>query len=89
MNEYCIKLPKIPSKKNALFLNIIPFGETYFSNKNIYIWTRLTVDLISIIKNDLKWTMVPVSRIHPISELDFSWFDNTRLEWISPKVLQM
>ncbi|MHA1513549.1 MAG: hypothetical protein ACTSRJ_05740 [Candidatus Hodarchaeales archaeon] len=89
VNEYCIKLPKIPLKKLAHFLNIIPFGETYFSDHHTYIWTRLPVELISMIKNDLKWTILPISRINPLSDLDFSWFDNARLEWISPKVLQM
>ena len=89
MNEFCIKLPKIPLKKLTHLLNIIPYGETYFSTHHIYIWTRLPVELIKMIKNDLKWAILPISRIHPLSHLDFSWFDNTRLEWISPKVLQM
>lgn len=88
MNEYCIKLPKIPLKKLDHFLNIISYGETYFSDHYTYIWTRLPVDLISMIKNDLKWAILPISRIHPLSDLDFNWFDSTRLEWKIPKVLK-
>jgi hypothetical protein len=89
VSEYFIKLPKISIEKLAPFLKVFPYRETYFLERNIYIRTLLPVEIVSLIKNDLKWTIHQVSRTHPIPDMNFSWFDNTRLEWISPKVLQM
>ena len=89
VKDYCIKLPNIPLKRLVHFLNIIPYGETYFSDQQTYIWTRLSTELISWIKNDLEWTIIPVLRTHPISDLDFRWFESTGLHWIRPKVLQI
>ena len=89
VNDFFIKIPKIPFKKLVHFLNIIPYAETYFSDYNTNIWTRLPVELISMVKNDLKWTILPVVKTHPLPDLMISWFDSTRLKWISPKVLQM
>ena len=88
VSEYFIKLPKIPLDKLAPFLKVIPYRETYFLEQTIYIRTLLPVEIVSLIKNDLKWTIHQVSRTHPIPDLNFSWFDSRRLQWIRPKVLQ-
>jgi hypothetical protein len=89
LNRYCIILPRIPLKKLLHFLTILPYAETYFSDHQIYIWTRIPVGIVSWIKNDLKWTILPVERIHPIKNLDFNWFDQKKLDWKKPNVLKI
>ncbi|MCK4847459.1 MAG: hypothetical protein KAT16_00380 [Candidatus Heimdallarchaeota archaeon] len=89
VKEYCIKLPKTPLKNLVQFFNVIPYGEIYFSDQNTYIWTFLPEELITLIKNDLKRTILPIVRSHPISEMNLNWFDDMNLQWITPKVIQI
>ncbi len=87
VKRYCIKLPNVTLEKLKYLLNILPYAETYFSQDQIYIWTRLRDEDVAWMKNQFKGILVPVVRVHSISTLDFEWFDRENLQWISPKIL--
>ncbi len=87
VNTYCIKVPKIPLTKLNLFLNILPFSETYISSRHIYIRTRLSEKLLLMIKNDFKWIVFPILRVHTPTDMSVSWFEKENLDWIKPEVI--
>jgi hypothetical protein len=88
VNRYCIRIPKITFKKIIHFLKILPYAEIYFSRHQIYLWTRLRNKEVDWIRNRFRWTIFPVVRAHPISDLDFDWFEKDCLQWTRSKILQ-
>ncbi len=88
LDLHCIILHKIPFFQLERFLNLIPFSEIYSGEKSIYIWARLTPKLVKWIKNDLKWTVISIIRKQYPLNLDFKWFNVSRLKWKIPNLLK-
>lgn len=88
VNTYYIKVPKIPLAKLNMLLNMLPFSETYISNRQIYIRARLSEKLSLLIKNDLKWIVFLILRVHTKPDMSVSWFEKESLDWIKPKIIQ-
>jgi len=87
-NMYFVKASNLPLSKIEQFLNVIPYAEVYFSSKDLFLWTVLKPKKVKWIKNSLRFTIIPIKRIHVIKDLDFQWFDMKTLQWFTPKLLQ-
>ncbi len=87
LNIYVVKVPAVPLAKLEHFLSVIPYAEIYFAPDSYYLWTVLPPTIISWIKNTLKWSIIPVQRIHVRQELTSEWFDTKSLLWTRPEIL--
>ncbi len=88
LDMYCIILDKIPLFQLKRFLNLIPFSEIYFGKNSIFIWARLTPKLVKWIENGLKWNVISIIRKQYPLNLDFKWFNASRLKWKIPDILR-
>ncbi|MFX1537742.1 MAG: hypothetical protein ACFFDI_26390, partial [Promethearchaeota archaeon] len=85
---YCVSLPKIPPFLLKHFLELIPYCDFYFTEKSINIWARLTLKLVQWIEKDLNWSVIPIRRIIYPQKPGFNHFDQVKLQWMTPDVLQ-
>ncbi|MFW9903171.1 MAG: hypothetical protein ACFFFH_02480 [Candidatus Thorarchaeota archaeon] len=88
LDLYCIKLPNIPLFQLNYFLELIPFCDIYFTENNIFLWTRLKPKLVRWVKKEFNWPIIPIRRIIPYKKPEFSHFDPVNQQWITPELLQ-
>ncbi|MFX1538431.1 MAG: hypothetical protein ACFFDI_29925 [Promethearchaeota archaeon] len=88
LDLYCVRLPNIPRFQVNHFLELIPFCDIYFAEKNIYIWARLNPKLVHWVKKEFNWPIIPIRRIITYKKPSFSHFDPMKLQWITPQLLQ-
>ena len=68
-------------------LKIVPMATFYVSDKEIYVWTYLTNEIVQLIEKEFKWRIYPISRFLPSQKPNYKWFDKEELRWKTPKVL--
>ena len=87
LDLYWIILPKISLFRLKQYLKLVPYNEIHYTENSIYILARLTPKLVHWIKNDLSWTVIPITLVHERPDLQFSWFNSETLQWNTPDVL--
>lgn len=88
LDDYWIKLPKLPQQQTRQLLQWLPFSELFFTERTIHMRARLTPDLVRWIKNDLEWTVIPIIPNHYPSNIKREWFNPKILKWKSPFILR-
>jgi hypothetical protein len=88
LSLFYIIIPNLYIEAILPFLEIIPFAEIYTFKDGLCIWAYLSDQIVSWIKNFLPWQIYPITHIHIPYPLDITWFNQQKLLWKSPKILQ-
>ena len=88
LDFYWMKIPKIPLVQLSRFLAWLPYSILYFTEKDINIRAYLTHELAQWIRNDLKWTIMPIIEVFSPHQLLFEWFSTSNHQWKLPIVLK-
>ncbi|MFX1514740.1 MAG: hypothetical protein ACFFC6_00380 [Promethearchaeota archaeon] len=91
LDNYWIKVPKIPLDQLSRLLAWIPFCRLYFSENNIFIWSYLTREFAHWLRTDLEdleWTVIPIIENHRPQNFNFDWYDSDIQQWKTPHILK-
>ncbi|MFX0124556.1 MAG: hypothetical protein ACFFAE_13070 [Candidatus Hodarchaeota archaeon] len=88
LDNYWIKLPKIPLNQLSRLLAWIPFSRLYFAEKDIYIWTYLTPELAQWMSTDLEWSIMQIIEDHNPRSFVTDWYAHETHQWKTPDVLK-
>lgn len=87
LDNYWIKLPKMPLNQLSRLLAWIPFCRLYFAEKNIFIWSYLTQELAQWLSTDLEWTVMRIIENHTPLSFSFNWYTSKSQQWKTPLIL--
>ncbi|MHA2387858.1 MAG: hypothetical protein ACXACW_03960 [Candidatus Hodarchaeales archaeon] len=87
-NLYCVEIPPLPYSTLIPFLEILPYADSYFSEKNHFLLARLSPQMVQWIQKSLKWKTFSLQRLHFATELKSDWFNSKTMEWTKPLILQ-
>ncbi|MHA1947414.1 MAG: hypothetical protein ACXAC6_15845 [Candidatus Hodarchaeales archaeon] len=87
LDFYWVTITKKYIKKAKHLLKIIPFSMVYATDEKLYVWLHLSPQLAKWIEKELKWQIVPISYYSQQKNYVFNWFDEEKLRWKTPKVL--
>jgi hypothetical protein len=84
---YWLILPKTNINQIIPLLRILPFTMVHLSENNTFIWTYLSPEIAQWIKKYSNWEMYEVKRYISQQKAQFNWFNEEKLEWITPYIL--
>lgn len=87
LDNYWIKLPKMPLDQLTRLLAWIPFSRLYLAKSNIFIWTSLTPEFAQWLSTDLEWAVMRAIGSHNPLSFNFDWYSHETQEWKTPLVL--
>lgn len=88
LDEYWIRTPLVPLKQLSRLLDWLPYSLIYFTETNIFIQTVLDPNLVQMLKNDLKWVVIPIIEEHTSLNPKLTWFEPKRKRWKCPEILK-
>ncbi len=87
LDNYWIKVPKMPLDQLSRLLAWIPFSRLYLAENNIFIWTYLTPEFAQWLSTDLEWAVMPIIRNHNPLSFNLDWYAQEAQQWKIPLVL--
>lgn len=88
LDAFWIKIPLIPLKQLVRLLQWLPFTGLFRSEHYIYFFARLTANWIKWIKDNFKWSILPLIQARFPLQLQYEWYDEEILQWKLPLVLR-